>query len=42
MDDVVRQRAIQDGSGIEFLASDRGANNGEDSGADDRADAESR
>ena len=41
MDDVIRERAVQDGGCVEFLPGDRGADNGEDAGADDCADAES-
>ena len=40
MDDVVGERAVQDGRRVEFLACDRGADDGEDSRADDCADTE--
>ena len=42
MDDVVGERRIQDGWGLEFLSGNGGSDNGEDSGADDRADAQRR
>jgi hypothetical protein len=41
MNDVVGERAVQDGWCIELLARDRGADDSEDAGADDGADAES-
>ena len=37
---VLQQRRIQDGGSLEFLASDGRADNGEDTGSDDRADAQ--
>jgi hypothetical protein len=40
MDDVVRERSIQDGRGVEFLASDGGPDHRKDAGADHSADAQ--
>jgi hypothetical protein len=40
MHDVIRQRGVQDGRGIELLPGDSGADNGEDAGANDGADAQ--
>ncbi len=40
MHDVVRKRAVQNGCGIEFLTGDGRPYDGEDAGANDRADAE--
>ncbi len=40
MHDVIRQRAVEDGGGVEFLSGDGRAHDGEDAGANDRADAE--
>jgi hypothetical protein len=38
-DDVVGQRGVDEAGGIELLAGDGGADDGEDAGADDRPDA---
>jgi hypothetical protein len=40
MHDVIRQRAVQDGGGVELLTGDGRPHDGEDARADDRADAE--
>ena len=40
-DDVVEERRVEDGGGVELLTGDGGADDGEDAGADDGADAES-
>ena len=40
MNDVVEQRRVEDGRGIELLPGNGGADDGEDAGADDRADAQ--
>lgn len=40
-DQIVQQRRIQDGGGVELLPGNSGADDGEDAGANDRADAES-
>ena len=40
MNDVVRQRAVQDGGGVEFLACDGRPDDGEDARANNRADTE--
>ena len=42
MHDVVGQRRVQDGRGIEFLPGNGGADDGENAGANDRADAQCR
>ena len=41
MHDVVRQWAVEDGSGVEFLAGDGRPHDREDARTDDRADTES-
>ena len=40
MHDVVGERRVEDGRGVELLPGDGGADDGEDAGADDRADAQ--
>jgi hypothetical protein len=40
MHDVIGQRRVQDGRGVELLAGDGGADNGENAGADDRSDTQ--
>jgi hypothetical protein len=40
VNDVVGERGVEDGGGVEFFAGDGGADDGEDAGADDGADAE--
>jgi len=42
VDDVVGQRSIEDGRGVELLPGDGRANDGEDAGANDSADAQRR
>jgi|GEM_PF-6995236 len=40
VNDEIGERCVEDGRGVELFAGDGGANDGEDAGADDRADAE--
>ena len=40
MNEVLQQRCVEDGRGLKFLSGDSGANDGEDAGTDDRANAE--
>src|SRR6185437_1798624 len=40
MDQELQQRRVQDGGGVELLARNRGADDGEDARADHRANAE--
>jgi hypothetical protein len=40
MHDVVGQRGVEDGGGIELLSGNGGADDGKDAGADDGADAQ--
>ena len=41
LDEVVEQRGVQDGGGVELLSGDGCADDGEDAGADDGTDAQS-
>ena len=40
MDQVFEQRSVEDGRGLEFLSGDGSADDGENAGANDSADAE--
>ncbi len=40
VDEVLQQRRVEDGGGLELLAGDGGADNGEDAGTDDGANTE--
>ncbi len=39
---VFEKGSVQDGRGLKFLSGNRGADDGKDAGADDRADAQRR